>query len=132
MSANRLSYDECSYKHALKQSTSQIDYTLDPIAYEHSEKCRMEFGLVGGNNVSQIKGNLVDLENELRGQRHPMTKCSQYKYTPPEDNTLSSCEYIKPVNHPDININMNHLDTCQMIDYAPVPNTSNLSYDRCE
>lgn len=133
MSANRLSYDECSYNSALKQSTSQLEYTLDPIAYEHSEKCRMDFGLVGGNNVSQIKGNLVDLENELRGQRHPITRCSEYKYTPSDNNMLSSSEYIKPINHPKINVNKNHLDTCQMIDYGNAPNKPKLSYDnRCE
>ena len=132
MSANRLSYDECSYKHALNQSTSQINYTLDPIAYEHSDKCRMEFGTVGGNNVSQIKGNLVDLENELRGQRHPMTKCSQYKYFPSENGVLSSSEYIKPVSHPDINTNKNHLETCNMLRYSPYQEVSQNSIDICE
>lgn len=114
MSANRLSYDECSYKHVLKQNTSQLEYTLDPIAYEHTEKCRMEFGIVGGNNVSQIKGNLVDLENELRGQRHPVTKCSQFKYLPSENNIIHSKEYIKPVEHPNIDTNKLHLDSCQL------------------
>ena len=28
MSSNRLTYDQCAYKEALKQSTSQLDYNL--------------------------------------------------------------------------------------------------------
>ena len=43
------------------------------------------FGLVGGTNVSHIKGNLVDLENDLRGQTRSNTKCPARKYAPPKD-----------------------------------------------
>ena len=87
MSSNRLMYDTCAYKKRLDESTGPLAYHLNPIKYENCQKCRMELGIIGGSAVSQIKGNLVDLENELRGQRHPMTKCSQYKYTPSENNT---------------------------------------------
>ena len=33
MSANRLSYDECSYKQSLFQSVAPVNYTLDPIKF---------------------------------------------------------------------------------------------------
>jgi hypothetical protein len=108
---SRMSYDVCSYKQALKQSIAPIDYTLDPIMYEHQNKCRMERGLVGGTNVSHITGNLVDLENNLRGQTHPLTHCPSFQFNPKTN--LSGREYIKPVEHPNLeNTKMNHLRTC--------------------
>lgn len=131
MSANRLSYDECSYKQALFQSVSPINYTLDPIKYERKDKCRVELGVVGGSEVSHIRGNLVDLENDLRGQRHPVTKCSAYKYQPSDDGFLRSKEYIKPVEHPDIDTTLDHLNSCQMYDFATVPAATNTNSSRC-
>ena len=127
MSTNRLSYDECSYKQALSQSVSPLNYTLDPIKYERNDKCRMELGTVGGTDVSHIRGNLVDLENDLRGQRHPVTKCSMYKYKPSTDGYLRSEEYIKPVEHPPIDTTLDHLNSCQMHEYAPVPTATNVN-----
>ena len=121
MSSNRLMYDTCEYKQKLQESVSSIDFLLDPIKYEHSSKCRMELGLVGGTNVSHVKGNLVDLENDLRGQNRPSTNCTEYKYIPSKDNYVQGKEYIKPVNHPKVDTNLQHLPTCQMIDYKSIP-----------
>ena len=132
MSANRLSYDECSYKQALFQSVAPVNYTLDPIMYEHANKCRMELGVVGGTNVSHIKGNLVDLENNLRGQTRPSTRCSQYKFQPTQSNILSSQEYIKPVEHPQIDTTLQHLNSCQMFNYAPIPKEPSTINNRCQ
>jgi hypothetical protein len=131
MSANRLSYDPCSYKQALYQSVAPVNYTLDPIKYEHSEKCRMELGIVGGTNVSHINGNLVDLENNLRGQTYPSTKCSDFKFQPEKNNKIIAKEYIKPVEHPVIDTQMKHLDSCQMFDYTPVPKEPQMTVNRC-
>ena len=75
MSSNRLIYDTCAYKKELDQSTGPLSYTLNPIKFENCSKCRMELGVVGGTAVSHIKGNLVDLESDLRGQNHPTTHC---------------------------------------------------------
>jgi len=121
MSTNRLLYDPCSYKQALKQSVSPVEYMLNPIKYEHNQKCRPESGLLGGTNVSHVHGNLVDLENNLRGQTYPATHCSQYQYEPPKTNILKGKEYIKPVEHPDIDTNMRHLRSCQLASRTPVP-----------
>ena len=82
MSSNRLTYDPCSYKEALKQSTSQLDYNLYNGKFENSAKCRIEFGTVGGNGVSLYSGNLVDLESELRGQTRQASQCSESMYKP--------------------------------------------------
>jgi len=120
MSSNRLMYDTCEYKQKLQDSVTSINFVLDPIQYEHNNKCRMEFGLLGGTNVSHVQGNLVDLENDLRGQNRPVTNCSQYKYTPSGDKYVQGKEYIKRVDHPKIDTTMKHLPSCQMIDYLTI------------
>lgn len=131
MSSNRLSYDPCSYKQSLSQSLAPIGYKLNPIMFEHENRCRMERGIIGGTNISEIRGNQIDLENNLRGQTYPMTKCSMYKYKPTKGNILTSKEYIKPVVHPNIDTTLKHLDSCQMIDYAPFPSIPDMKFDRC-
>jgi len=128
---NRLSYDSCAYKTELEQSIAPIYYVLDPIKYENCSKCRMELGIVGGTAVSHISGNLVDLENNLRGQDRPNTHCPNYKYLPQQDHYLSGKEYIKPVTHPSIDTNMKHLKPCQMIEYGQVPIAPPFQVERC-
>jgi len=128
MSSNRLSYDDCSYKQSLKQSVSPINYTLDPIKFNHNNKCRNELGLVGGTNVSHNKTNLVDIENELRGQTFPATKCSQFKYNP---NNNGNKEYLKCTQHKPISTEKVHLKACQMFDYKSVPRQEPMDSFKC-
>lgn len=118
---NRLIYDTCSYSADLQQSVGPLSYILDPVRYENCQKCRPELGVVGGTAVSHISGNLVDLENDLRGQNRPATRCPSYKFMPANNNTLQGKEYIKPVQHPTIDTSMNHLRPCQMQQYPAVP-----------
>ena len=82
MSSNRLKYDDCSYKTDLSQSVGPLEHLLNPIKYENCQKCRHEFGLLGGPAVSHIKGNLVDLENDLRGATRTASNCPDNKYKP--------------------------------------------------
>lgn len=121
MSFNRLAYDTCEYKQRLEDNETSIDFILDPIKYEHDKKCRNEFGLLGGTNVSHVKGNMVDLENDLRGQNRPATNCAQYKYIPNNENYVQGKEYIKCVSHPKVDTTPLHLPSCQMIDYQSIP-----------
>ena len=76
MSSNRLMYDKCETAKKVIENEGTL-YTLYPMKYESCNPCRNELGLVGGNNVSIIRGNLVDLENDLRGQTRPLTQPSQ-------------------------------------------------------
>jgi hypothetical protein len=122
MSSNRLLYDACEYKQRLHESVSSLDFLLDPIQFEHNKKCRIELGSVGGTNVSHVKGNLIDLENDLRGQNRPSTNCAEYKYIPNNKNYIQGKEYIKPVQHPKVDTTMQHLKSCQLVDYKEVPN----------
>ena len=83
MSSNRLIYDTCAYKHSLAESVGTLGWVLDPSRFENCNKCRIEFGVVGGTNVSHAKGNLVDLETELRGTTKLASKCPTLKYQNP-------------------------------------------------
>lgn len=131
MSLNRLKYDACAYNQTLAQSVSPLEYVLDPIRYEHSQKCRMELGVVGGTAVSHISGNLVDLENDLRGQNRPNTHCPLYKFIPNDNGIVQGKEYIKPVQHPRIDTTMKHLQPCQMINYGSVPQEPQMNMYKC-
>lgn len=128
---NRLSYDNCSYNQALAQSVSPVSYILDPIKYEHCKKCRPELGLVGGTAVSHIQGNLVDLENDLRGQNRPNTQCPEYKFIPSNGSFIQGKEYIKPVQHPKIDLTPRHLNACQFAAYPSVPPTPPMNLSSC-
>lgn len=105
MSSNRLSYDACAYQKSLQQSTSPLDYMLYTGKYENSAKCRIEFGVVGGNGVSLFSGNLVDLESDLRGQTRNASLCPSTMYNP----------------HNNQNSKMLHQPSCQMQYYPKVP-----------
>lgn len=131
MSFNRLSYDTCAYKQDLSENVSQLSYLLDPVKFEHCQKCRHEVGLVGGTNVGVVKGNLVDLENELFGINRPNTQCPSYKFTPRSDGIVQGKEYIKPVQHPAVDVNMRNLRPCQMIDYKEVPHPPPMNLFSC-
>lgn len=113
MSYTRPIYDECDHRTQIRDNVSQVSYIMDPLKYDHCSKCRHQLGLVGATAVSHINGNLVDLENNLRGQTYPVTNCPEYKYSP-EDTPLRGKEYIKPVCHPRIDTSVSHLPECQM------------------
>jgi len=139
MSSNRLIYDTCAYKKSLDQSVGPLSYLLNPIKYENCSKCRMELGLVGGTNVSQIKGNLVDLENDLRGQTRPASLCPSKHYQPNCPDKIGDACQPKQItiqgrgcNAPrTINTELLHLPPCQMIRYKPVPLPPPMKMDTC-
>lgn len=131
MSFNRLTYDTCAYKQDLSENVSQLSYLMDPVKFEHCQKCRHEIGLVGGTNVGVIQGNMVDLENELMGINRPNTQCPSYKFTPRSDGIVQGKEYIKPVRHPAVDANILNLRPCQMIDYKEVPQPPAMNLFSC-
>ena len=68
MRYNRLLYDKCAYKETLAINDNSLGYNMDVLKYENPLKCRPELGILGGTQVSHIRGNITDLENQLRGQ----------------------------------------------------------------
>lgn len=130
MSYNRLSYDQCAYKTEMNQSVGPLEYLLNPMKYENCQKCRHEFGLVGGSDVSQIKGNLVDLENDLRGATRATTNCPSKKFQPSNKKTLtvsgSQCNSSRTVDLTPV-----HLPPCQMLRYPSIPLPEAPQYNNC-
>src|SRR5438874_6223850 len=119
MSWNRSRYDQCAYQKDLSQSTSSINYTLDPNKFYNCNDCRIEFGLLGGNNVSLTKSNMVDLESDLFNITRQLSNCPERKYLPYceacEDNGglpcgSASCKRKEPLKH---------LSSCNIVQYAP-------------
>lgn len=84
MSYNRLTYDTCEYGKRLQESTGPLSYSMYPMKYENCKKCRHSIGLVAGNDVSIARGNMVDLENDLRNQTRPASRCPEAKYQGPQ------------------------------------------------
>jgi hypothetical protein len=128
--------DECAYNQALKQSTGTLSFIMDPNKYYSCNPCRIKEGIVGGNNVSVFKGNLVDLESDLRGQTRRATKCPGKLYQPG-----TYIEKKKYGNCPDgckhdisglacakkCEQNLNHLAECNIINQRPKIKTTGLN-----
>jgi len=131
MSFNRLSYDDCAYKSELNENVSYLGYMLDPVRYEHCNKCAPQIGVVGGTAVSHVKGNLVDLENNLFGIDRPNTHCPAYKWIPSSDGSVQGKEYIKPQCHPKIDTSKVHLKSCQFADTLSTPHPPPLNLFKC-
>ena len=120
MSSNRLMYDTCAYKKALSESVAPINYMLYPGKYENCSKCRIELGVVGGNNVSLISGNLVDLESDLRGQTRQASLCPSNKYQPKCNGCKNSNDGI-PCSGAKCQEKLIHQPACQMHRYPKMP-----------
>jgi hypothetical protein len=119
MSFNRLRYDQCAYQKDLSQSTSSLNYTLDPNKFYNCNDCRVEFGLVGGNNVSITNSNMVDLESDLFNITRQNSTCPERKYLPfcegCEENGGIPCGSASCKRREQLT----ELNACNMIQYTP-------------
>lgn len=120
MSSNRLRYDSCAYEKSLMQSTAPSEYTLYPGKFENSAKCRIEFGVVGGNGVSLYSGNLVDLESDLRGQTRRASLCPSMMYSPEHQNCNNQNAKL-PCSPQEYQSKMIHQPSCQIQYYPTTP-----------
>jgi hypothetical protein len=90
--------------------TSQF---VNPVPQRHI------LGMVGGNDVSLIKGNMVDLESDLRGINIPNTYCPKRQYQqPPKHQDEITRNNLK--TNLQINVKKTHLPTYQMWAYPAV------------
>ena len=115
-----------SYQEAFEKSPTGNEAEENPqsyeqgvYAYQHVKGARHILGLVGGNEVSGIKGNRADLESDLRGITRPLTRGNSRQHQPLH---LKASE-IKRGNakyNLDINIQPEHLNTYQMWAYPVV------------
>ena len=76
-------------------------------------------GLVGGNDASLIKGNLVDLESDLRRINIPLTSAPWRQYQPPQKGDTEIVRNNLKTKQT-INIQKDHLPSYQMMAYPAV------------
>jgi hypothetical protein len=121
MSFTRLQYDVCNYKQELGDNVSVLGYLMDPIKYNHCTPCRSELGLVGGNNVSQTTGSLVDLENDLLGINRGQSRCAVTRYIPRDDGKRQGIDLYKDTKFPLVDTTQQHLKSCQFFELPSAP-----------
>ncbi len=140
MSFTKLSYDTCAYKNELAQSVGTLGWVIDPSRFENYSKSRIEFGIVGGNDVSLIKGNMVDLESDLKGQTRLASKCPQLNYLNPcPTGSMNTCQPPNIVirGNPSnlgrvIDTTPMHLRGSQMFRYTPISLPQGIQMPRCK
>lgn len=117
MSWNRTKYDTCAYQKELSQSTSNINYAMDPNKFYNHQECRADLGIIAGNNVSVTKNNMVDLESDLLGITRQNTLCPERKFIP----HCSKCSEISGIKGKDTCkiSGVTHLPECDIIKYQP-------------
>lgn len=109
--------------------TSHWEKKEDPQHYDqltsslvHPTPHRHVLGLVGGNEVSVIQGNMVDLESDLRGIHLPNTFCPSRQYQPSQNGKIVRDNVKNTVS---IDVKPVHLPIYQMMAYpavmAPLP-----------
>ena len=111
-------------KHPFEAKENPQNYSENVWAQVHKEPARHMLGLVGGNAVSLPKGNIVDVESDLRGLNYPLTASPARQYQPPPT-TQTSLNRKSTKGAVSINVEPVHLPAIQMWPYAatfaPVP-----------
>lgn len=143
MAFTRQMYGNCATKKRTEASTSILSYLMDPNKHYNCNPCRIELGVVGGNDVSLYEGNMVDLSSELSGRTRKATDCPSGKFLP---GTVIQGSVYNDSCSPDCGANglpcgsakchkkhLVHLPGCSIVDYKPRVNDVGyeLNYPPC-
>ena len=121
MAFTRQLYDSCATKKLADEGTGVLSYLMDPTKYYNCNPCRVQTGIVAGNDVSLYIGNMVDLESELKGHTRANTHCPSGKYLP---GTVIQGQTGKA--------QLVHLPECNIVKHKPRPTVSyKLDYPEC-
>ena len=85
MSPNLNSYFEAyetPSSHGFEKTENPQVYGRSVVEYQHVKPKRHTLGLVGGNEVYDIKGSRVDLESDLLGITRPNTRGTSREHLP--------------------------------------------------
>jgi hypothetical protein len=82
--------------HTFEKKENPQNYDILVSQYQHVKPKRHTLGLVGGNEVYNIKGNRVDLESDLFGITRPFTWSTERKHLP--DNNSNIINRSNPKN----------------------------------
>lgn len=105
-------------KHPFERSENPQTYVENVWTQVHKEPARHMLGLIGGNAVSLPKGNMVDVESDLRRLNYPLTASPGRQYQAPP---LNQTNLYRKSTKGSVNINVQprHLPAIQMWPYAP-------------
>jgi hypothetical protein len=111
-------------RHPFEKTENPQAYDETPYAFVSPQPMRHVLGVVGGNEVSGIQGNRVDLESDLLGITRPNTWSTDRKHLPPKKNdTVVHRE--NPKNSFQVNVAPKHFPAYQMFaipaTFAPLP-----------
>jgi hypothetical protein len=129
------SYEEAFESKSLKTATERAEnaqsYDHAIYAYQHTKEARHILGLVGGNEVSGIQGNRVDLESDLLGITRPNTRAPSRQHAPLylHQETLERKNAKTSLT---INIKPAHLPTYQMWAYPAVLAPEPFRHQACQ
>ena len=137
MSWTRSHDDTCEVKRSNEENVTSLTYVMDPIKYYSCSPCRPVKGILAGNEVSVIQGNMVDLESELYGMFNRRTRCDASRHLPSrfpsgDDKTVHVCDKCPRGTNPGfcphrdpsadpINANLDHLPECKFFDFPRMP-----------
>lgn len=110
-----------SMSHTWERAENPQAYDYLYTTYIHSDPKRHILGLVGGNEVSLIKGNMVDLESDLRGINIPNTFCPWRQYQAPAGNSVAEIHRDNTKGKITIDVRPQHLPAYQMWAYPGMP-----------
>jgi hypothetical protein len=105
MSFNRLNYDECTYKHNLRQSMGTGDYLLNTPTIDCQSCFPADPAMKNPRGVS-ICGNrgLIDVDSELIGINKKASNCPNDKYIPQQYCSLNHVPDCKSLPQEDTRI----------------------------
>lgn len=106
-------------------------YDQSPFFYVHVKPSRNILGVVGGNNVSLVKGNQVDVESDLRGLNIPNTFCPERAYQAPKEADPKKIVRDNVKTKQAIDIQLQHLPAQQMWAYPATIGPEPLRVDHC-
>ena len=118
MSNNRLLYDIRAANEEQQKYTNSLEYIISPMKYENEQKCRHQFGLLGGPAVSEIAGNKTDLESVLKGLGSTHGCCAN---TTLGGNQTVVIEGVTRGNErKEVDTRLTHMRSCQILNIEPV------------
>jgi len=120
-------------KHSWERKENPQAYDYLYTTFIHPEPKRHILGIVGGNEVSLIHGNMVDLESDLRGINIPNTHCPWRQYQAPTKASLKSQEIVRDnwKGQVKIDVRPQHLPAYQMWAYPGMPAPMPLRSEVC-
>lgn len=107
-------------------------YDQSQWAYISSHPKRHVLGIVGGNEVSLVNGNIQDVESDLTWRTRPLSKCPEFKHT-----FVGDVENQKSIHRKNrkyditMDVTKNNLPANQMWAYPAITGPAPLAQDPC-